>query len=90
MSDIAITFLRTHPAYPCFPGQTMDVELVAAGGLIAEGFAVPAATSGPPILPAAPTDAYARPETSAYERAMIPDPAPTVPPTDTDLPSVNY
>ena len=75
MSDLAITFLRSNPAYPCFPGQTVDVEVAAACFLIAEGFAVQAEpTVGPPIV----ADTYASPEIDAYEQAVMPPAAATV------------
>ena len=87
MSDIAVTFLRSNPAYPVFPGQTVDVEIAAACFLIAEGFAVqaePAVT--PPII----ADTYASPEINSYEQAMMPVPAPTTPPTSITFIPANY
>ena len=87
MSDIAVTFLRTNPAYPCFPGQTVDVEIAAACVLIAEGFAVQAE---PAIPPFAEPDTYASPEINSYEQAVMPPPAPTMPPTDIEFIPATY
>ena len=87
MSDIAVTFLRTNPAYPVFPGQTVDVEIAAACVLIAEGFAVQA---NPVIMPFVEADTYASPEINAYEQAVMPPPAPTVPPTDIEFIPATY
>ena len=72
-THLLVTFLRTHPAWGHFPGQTVLVEMAPARVLVADGFAVPA----DPVA----TSMYARPAAATDERAVMPAFQPTAKPT---------
>ena len=75
-THLAVTFLRTHPAFGYFPGQTALVEMAPARVLIADGFAEEA-NAPAPAEPAPVADTYAAPAFAGYEQAIEPAAKPT-------------
>ena len=81
-THLAVTFLRTHPAFGYFPGQTALVEMAPARVLIADGFAEEASPASAPANPAPVADSYAAPAFAGYEQAVMPAAAPTALPAE--------
>ena len=69
-THLLVTFLRTHPAWGHFPGQTVLVEMAPARVLVADGFAIHADPLAATYAAPAPTN----------ERAVLPAFQPTTKP----------
>ncbi|GAC1604995.1 MAG: hypothetical protein NVS3B25_34290 [Hymenobacter sp.] len=85
-THLAVTFLRSHPAFGYFPGTTALVELAAARQLVEDGFAEPANPAERAAYPVAddagapnPRPAFAgyADATAADEKAVEPAAQPT-------------